>query len=336
MFFYPSDGVIETMMILNSFGQRFDPNSIPSYFDWSINSTFNPFSSEPSSPGIPLHIHPRSGFYAKEGVNVDNPFDHCRRPSKDTTRIVPKEVSSDWQVANSRPTVFQRSRFSFAQKRVGLTVGIEVNKTSVSHVYHRYSVDRDRFPIPAKATPVKVPRVVGPRPRPSKSGSVAICEPRLVSPKPVYKLPMWLTHFEYYEDELLDEFCPSPKNSTSSASSTPAMVGAEQASERALGSSPPNDTPPMGYAGSESEYDPIEFDASSNQAGCELVELEGCLTRATAFGWQAPSYMEEDEDAGLGEIIISPRSPVFDGWSGKDWASRCSVSRRGLDSQRNY
>ena len=107
MSFY-TDNTLEMMMALNSFGPRFDPQSIPSYDDWVANSTFDPFGPEPflpishSSPGISLHFQTGSKLSVGKGADVDNRVDGGRGSSEDMTRNFPKEVSSDPPLGDCR------------------------------------------------------------------------------------------------------------------------------------------------------------------------------------------------------------------------------------------
>jgi len=94
-----TDNTIERMMAFNSFGSRFDPQSIPSYDDWVVNNTFDPFGPEPfaptlyANPGIPIHPRTRDGFCPEEGMDVDSRFDRGYGSSEvDMTRNFPQEV----------------------------------------------------------------------------------------------------------------------------------------------------------------------------------------------------------------------------------------------------
>jgi hypothetical protein len=102
MSFFANDEAIEFVMAINCFFPRIDLNFLPSYNDWLANNAFDPFGPKPSSPisspnrGIPVHSRPGFGFQSEEeGVDVGNRVNHGHRHSKDTTRIVSKEVSLD-------------------------------------------------------------------------------------------------------------------------------------------------------------------------------------------------------------------------------------------------
>lgn len=101
-----TDNTIEMMMTLNSFGPRFDPQSIPSYDDWVANSSFDPFGPEPfdptsyTNPGIPLHFHTRGGSHIEEGVGVGSCVYRSHGSSEvNMTRNFPQEVSLDLPMA---------------------------------------------------------------------------------------------------------------------------------------------------------------------------------------------------------------------------------------------
>ena len=57
-------------------------------------------------------------------------------------------------------------------------------------------------------------------------------EPTPTAPKSMHPLPMWLTHFEDYEDELLPEFCPPSAISSPQNSNFPAPIMAKRHSGR--------------------------------------------------------------------------------------------------------
>ena len=90
------DNVIKMMMAINSFGPRFDPQSIPSYRDWLVNHTFDLFGPEPFSPtsntnpGISLHARPQRESHLEESVCC---IDRGHRLSGDMAWIFPQEVS---------------------------------------------------------------------------------------------------------------------------------------------------------------------------------------------------------------------------------------------------
>lgn len=97
-----TDNPIERVMVANSFGPRFDPQSIPSYDDWVVNNTFDPFGPEPfvptscASPGIPIHFRTRHEFHLEEGMDVNCRFDRgCGSSEVDMTRNLPQEVGPD-------------------------------------------------------------------------------------------------------------------------------------------------------------------------------------------------------------------------------------------------
>lgn len=97
-----TENAIEMMMALNSFGPRFNPQSIPSYDDWVANNSFNPFSPEPfiptsyTNPGIPFRSRTRGESRIEKGVDVGNRVDPGHGSSEvDLTCNFPQEVSSD-------------------------------------------------------------------------------------------------------------------------------------------------------------------------------------------------------------------------------------------------
>ena len=93
---YSIDNIIKMMMAISSFGPRFDPQSIPSYRDWLVNYTFNPFGPEPFSPtlntntGISLHAQPQRESCLEESVCC---IDRGHRSLGDIAWIFPQEVS---------------------------------------------------------------------------------------------------------------------------------------------------------------------------------------------------------------------------------------------------
>ena len=96
---FSTDNVIEMMMAINSFGPRFDPQSIPSYSDWLANHTFDPFDAEPfnspsnTDPGTPFHSQPKGEFRVEEEANVGIRVDRGHGPSGDIAQSFPQEVS---------------------------------------------------------------------------------------------------------------------------------------------------------------------------------------------------------------------------------------------------
>ena len=120
---------------------------------------------------------------------------------------------------------------------------------------HRLPSGQSRIPVPIKATPTTVSRVVGPRPFRSQHAFHAGREPPLAVPKAVYPLPTWLTHFEDYEEELLTEFCPPSKDSSLSTSNFPLMVGVEPHPDRVL-QCPPRDW----YSEEDEDFDEEDED----------------------------------------------------------------------------
>ena len=96
---FSTDNVIEMMMAINSFGPRFDPQSIPSYSDWLANHTFDPFGAEPFSPpsntdpGTPFHSQPKGEFRVEEDANVGIRVDRGHGSSGDIAQSFPQEVS---------------------------------------------------------------------------------------------------------------------------------------------------------------------------------------------------------------------------------------------------
>ena len=90
------DNIIKMMMAINSFGPRFDPQSIPSYSDWLANYTFDPFGPEPFSstsntdPWIPFHSQHQREPHLEEGVRH---VDCGHGSSGNMAWIFPQEVS---------------------------------------------------------------------------------------------------------------------------------------------------------------------------------------------------------------------------------------------------
>jgi hypothetical protein len=95
---FATENVLEMLMAINSFGPRFDPQSIPSYSDWLANNTFDPFGPDPFSPiptagpGVPFHSQSQGESRVKEGTNVGSRVDRGQRSSEDMLQV-PKEVS---------------------------------------------------------------------------------------------------------------------------------------------------------------------------------------------------------------------------------------------------
>ena len=252
----PEYNTLKMMMALNSFGPRFDPQSILSYNDWVANNTFDPFGPEPflpishSNPGISLHFQTGSELSIGKGADVDNRVDRGHGSSEDMTRNFPKEVSSDPPLGDCELEtngIFQRSRFAFAQKPIERTTDMSVSQIPVAHV-HQSPAGRSQVPIPIKATPAAVLWVVGLRP--FQRASHTRREPTLAVPKAVHPLPTWLTHFEDYE-ELLTKFCPSEASSPST-STFPVMAGVECYPNQCP---PLNATPLLGFEDSDSDSD---------------------------------------------------------------------------------
>ena len=281
-----TNNTIEMMMTLNSFGPRFDPQSIPPYNDWVVNNTFNPFGPDPPAATLyPLHFQTRGEFRIENGVDVSSCVDRGHGfKREDMTRDFPQEVSSDPPSGNheleTNGTTPQRSRFAFAQRRIERPTDVNVNQIPAAHVQHS-PVDRSRIPKPIKATPTtRVPRVVGPRPCRSQRPFRARRESTMAVPKAVHPLPTWVTHFEVYENEFLAEFCPPSKDSSPSTSSFPAVVGVEPPSEH-LPECPPLGTVPLvGFADSDSDSD-------SDYTGTEVGDW---------FSEEDKVFDEEDED----------------------------------------
>ena len=99
--FYTDNSIETMMMVLNSFGPRFNPQSIPAYDDWVANNSFDPFGPEPfaptsyTNPGIPSHLHYRGDPRIEAGVDLGNRVYRGHGSSVDMTRDIPQEVSSD-------------------------------------------------------------------------------------------------------------------------------------------------------------------------------------------------------------------------------------------------
>lgn len=99
--FYTDNTVETMMMVLNSFGPRFNPQSIPAYDDWVANNSFDPFGPEPFAPtsytnsGIPPHSYTRGDQRNEAGVDLGNRVYRGHGSSVDMTRDLPQEVSSD-------------------------------------------------------------------------------------------------------------------------------------------------------------------------------------------------------------------------------------------------
>ena len=96
---FSTDNVIEMMMAINSFGPRFDSQSIPSYSNWLANHTFDPFGAEPFSPpsntdpGTPFHSQPKEEFRVEEDANVGIRVDRGHGSSGEIAQIFSQEVS---------------------------------------------------------------------------------------------------------------------------------------------------------------------------------------------------------------------------------------------------
>lgn len=209
---------------------------------------------------------------------------------------------------------YQRSRFAFAQKPIRQTAGVQARRVPAAHLNRHSSLSQWPQPITTRATSTRIPRVVGPRPPRAQSGFSARRGPILATPKPLYHLPTWFTHFEDYEDEFIAKFCPSPESP----------------------SQPTLESPQMGFLGSESDYPGGEFMAWEKEGegyksfksdawpdrldyiplGSKLPPLGDWWSGATAFdspppyqGHKTLPSMEGYEDAGLNTILIMPRSP---------------------------
>jgi hypothetical protein len=320
-----SNDTIEMMMALNSFGPRFDPESIPSYTDWVANTTFDPFSPEPfsptscPSPGIPLHTQTKGEFYNEKDVDTGGRVDRSHGPWKeDMTRYFPQEVNPDPSLENSElgtNVIYQRSRFAFAQKRIERSTDVSMSHIPAARVHHP-TVGQSRSPIPIQATPTTTSRVFGPRPFRFLHAFHAKREPpTLAVPKPVYPLPTWLTHFEGCEEELLTEFCPPPKDPSPSTSPFRTMVRVELPSERLPEHLPLSITPrfeltdsgytdiddgdwfPEGDDDSDEEdedYDPSESDIGSD-FGSDYVSFGSESSTPASYGaenfvWPVPFH----------------------------------------------
>jgi len=322
MTFY-TNNTVEMMMVLNSFGPRFDPQSIPSYSDWVANTTFDPFGPDPLTPtsyltypdpGTPFHLQTRNESRVDPG--------HASSQG-DMTHNFSQEVSSDPPSEDCEleidAIISQRSRFPFAQTQwVEHPTDANVSRIPATRV-PRSPVGRLQTPTPIKATSKKVQRVVGPRPLRVQHAPHVRREPTIVVPKPAYPLPTWLTHFEDHEEELLAEFCPPSGDSSPSTATFPAIVRIELPSEH-IPECPPLDTAPLlGFAnlGSpdieaggrfpeegedfDEDYDRCELDIDSD-FGSDYVSMFGS-------GVLAP----ENHGAGTFDWPTPYQGPVADG-----------------------
>ena len=90
------NNAIKTMMAINSFGLRFNPQSIPSYSNWLANHTFDLFGPKPFSsasntnPWIPFHSQHQREPHLEEGVHH---VDRGHGSSGNMVQIFPQEVS---------------------------------------------------------------------------------------------------------------------------------------------------------------------------------------------------------------------------------------------------
>ena len=300
---FSATNTLEMMMALNCFHPQFDSQSIPPYIDWVANTTFDPFGPEPFAatshpvPGTRLH----SQTLLDTGSRVDmgcSPSEGC------TTDNLPREVSPDPPLevpelgANE---IHQRSRFAFAQKRIERLVDVSAGQNPAAHVRNS-SLGRSRgpSPIPIRTAPTKTSRVAGPRPPRLQRVPHARREATLAVPKPVYPLPMWLTHFEDYEQDLLADFDSSPL-----ASTFPAMVRVRLPSEHASDCPPLNTLPLLGFEdsgytdteeeGSDEEdqgYHTFEFDTDSD-VGSDYLPFGSESSTSASYGagaidWSVP------------------------------------------------
>ena len=308
---FSTNNSIEMIMVLNSFRPQFDPQSIPPYIDWVTSTTFDPFGPEPFAPtsypipGTRLHFQTQVDTVSRVDLGYGS-------PEEGTTRDVPQEVSSgppseDRGLDSNR--IHQRSRFAFAQKRIERPIDVGAGQIQATHVHHS-SPGRSRSPspIPIKTIPARASRVAGPRPLRFQCAPRARREPTLAVPKPVYPLPMWLTHFEDYEQELLANFCPPSEDSSPSTSTFPVIP-----SEHVSHCPPLNMVPLLGFANSDhadigvggrrwgededsdetdEDYHPFEFDTDSD-FGSDYVPFGSESSAPTSYGvgavdWSVP------------------------------------------------
>jgi hypothetical protein len=300
---FATENVLEMLMAINSFGPRFDPQSIPSYSDWLANHTFDPFGPDPFSPiptaypGIPFHSQSQGESRVKEGTNVGSRVDRGQRSSEDMLQV-PKEVSDLPLVDHDSRLrdISQRSRFAFAQERVGQTV------------------DRSRVPVQTKATPTRVPRVVGPRPPRYQRGSCARHEPPLVIPKAGYPLPTWLTRFEDHEDKLLAEFCPPSEGSTSPISDS--LSGSPESGSGCA------DGEVSGWYSAEEEVEDresFEFGAYSDSESESSAPASYWSRSAAAFDWPAP-YQDSRVEGYSRVGAVTPHEFLPEGSPSLSWS----------------
>ena len=266
---FSTDNALDTMMALNSFHPQFDPQSIPSYVDWVANTTFDPFGPEPFA----VTSHPIPETHLQTQVDMSGRVHLGYGSSEDgMTRDFPQEVSPD-PLSEDRGldanSIYQRSRFAFAQKRIGRPTDVSAGQVPAAHVLHP-SPGRSRSPspLPIRTTHARALQVAGPRPTGFERSLRTKREATLAVPKPVYPLPMWLTHFEDYEQELLADFCPPSQDSSPSTSTFPLMIRVRLPSEHASDCSPLDVVPLLGFV-------------NTGYADAE------------AGGW----YSEEDEDS---------------------------------------
>lgn len=123
----------------------------------------------------------------------------------------------------------------------------------------------------------------------------------MATPKAVYPLPTWLTHFEDYEEELLAKFCPLSEGSSPSTSTFPAMAGAEHHSDCVLKCPPLSMDPLFGFADSDSEY-----------TGTDIEVGGWCLEEDEGFDEWDEDYdpSEFDLDSDFGSDYASYRSEL--------------------------
>lgn len=171
-------------------------------------------------------------------------------------------------------------------------------------------------PVPIRTALAKPSRVAGPRPLRSQRAPRARREPILATPKPVYPLPMWLTHFEDYEQELLAHFCPPSQNSSPSSSTFPATITVRLPSDHTSDCPPLSTFPLLGFE--NSGYTDTEVGGTS-RGGDEDGDEE-------YHGYHSSEF---DTDSDLGS-----ESSTSEGYAA--WAIDCSARFQGQVGSDGY
>ena len=99
---FPPGDTVGRLMELNCFSPELNFDFLPSYDEWLVNNSFNPFDSEPSSPisspspAIPSHLRPNVELRTEEDGVVNHDHGH----SEVTMQIYLKDVSSGAPLAD--------------------------------------------------------------------------------------------------------------------------------------------------------------------------------------------------------------------------------------------